>query len=155
MDGWAVGRFEVRQECVKDRRRGAEETLVVSAASLSVTLQSRDMRRAFVIFASVLGVISMPVLDAPASAQTPIGSVIVDGTGNGHGRGMSQWGAYGWAVDQGKDWQWILDWYYDKTENGNVGSSATIDVQLKALDGTGTLGVVSTVGARRGSFEKP
>lgn len=78
-----------------------------------------------------------------ASAQTPIGSVIVEGTGNGHGRGMSQWGAYGWAVDQGWSWLQILDHYYGNTVMSDVDTSGEINVQLKALDGAASLGVVS------------
>ena len=60
---------------------------------------------------------------------------------------MSQWGAYGWAVDQGKDWSWILDHYYGGTAMGDADTTGTIDVQLKALDGATTVGVVSYVGA--------
>lgn len=105
------------------------------------------MRRALVLFAAVLGFSTLPVLQGtPVSAQTPVGEILVEGTGNGHGRGMSQWGAYGWAVDQNKGWEWILDWYYGSTVNAGVDTSGTIDVQLKALDGATTVGVVSTVG---------
>ncbi len=112
------------------------------------------MRRAALALTAVLGaagVIIAPVatpFDAPiVSAQTPIVSVVVDGTGNGHGRGMSQWGAYGWAVDRGWNWAQILDHYYGGTAMGDVDTSGTIDVQLKALDGAPTVGVVSYVGA--------
>ncbi len=104
------------------------------------------MRRALIVVAAVLGLTVVPVVGAPgpvASAQAPIGSVIVEGTGNGHGRGMSQWGAYGWAVDQGWNWQQILDHYYGNTAMGDTDTSGTIDVQLKGLDGMSTVGVVS------------
>ena len=108
------------------------------------------MRRAALALTALLGAaaITTAPFGAPsASAQTPIVSVVVDGTGNGHGRGMSQWGAYGWAVDQGKDWSWILDHYYGGTAMGDADTTGTIDVQLKALDGATTVGVVSYVGA--------
>ena len=108
------------------------------------------MRRALIVFAAVLGLGAAVVVRAPApaaSAQVAIGSVVVEGTVNGHGRGMSQWGAYGWAVDQGWSWLQILDWYYGNTAMGDADTTGTIDVQLKALDGVGTVGVVSYVGA--------
>lgn len=65
-------------------------------------------------------------LDAEARRLTPgtsngrITAVLVDGVGFGHGRGMSQWGAYGWAVTQGRTWQQILDHYYGGTANATV-----------------------------------
>ena len=40
-----------------------------------------------------------------SAAPNDIIAVVIDGTGYGHGRGMSQWGAYGYAVDHGWDWQ--------------------------------------------------
>ncbi|WP_363799119.1 SpoIID/LytB domain-containing protein [Lysobacter firmicutimachus] len=33
----------------------------------------------------------------------------------GHGRGMSQWGTQRWAANQGRDWRWIANHYF----NGN------------------------------------
>ncbi len=105
------------------------------------------MRRVLVILAAALG-LAVPVVGAPASpasaAPTDIVAVIVDGVGNGHGRGMSQWGAYGWAVDQGKDWRWILDHYYGGTSTGTVNSAQTrIKVRLSALDNLNTVGLIS------------
>lgn len=40
------------------------------------------------------------------------GAILINGRGNGHGRGMSQFGAYGWATSAGWSWQQILDFYY-------------------------------------------
>ena len=59
-------------------------------------------------------------LSVPASYSSPaeaaparqVASVIVDGQGSGHGRGLSAWGAYGSAVNRGWSWQQILDYYY-------------------------------------------
>ncbi|MDO5629551.1 MAG: SpoIID/LytB domain-containing protein [Mobilicoccus sp.] len=39
------------------------------------------------------------------------GKIVLDGRGFGHGRGMSQWGAYG-AADAGLGWQQIVGFYY-------------------------------------------
>ncbi len=38
-------------------------------------------------------------------------------TFNGHGRGMCQWGTQRWAVNQARDWTWIVNHYYN--DNGN------------------------------------
>ena len=145
---WFTRTSAGRQETVKVARPGAEESPVVTASPPDVTLRLGYMRRALIVVAAVLGLTVVPVVRVSgpvASAQAPIGSVIVEGTGNGHGRGMSQWGAYGWAVDQGWTWTQILDHYYGNTAMGDTDTSATIDVQLKALDGVPTVGVVSYV----------
>jgi hypothetical protein len=109
------------------------------------------VRRPLLLLTAALGLSAVTVtgpLTGPtpvASAQTPIVSVIVDGTGNGHGRGMSQWGAYGRAV-AGQSWTQILDAYYGGTVMSDVDTTGTIDVRLTALQGVGILGVVSYTG---------
>lgn len=47
------------------------------------------------------------------------GILTLDGRGYGHGRGMSQWGAYG-AADAGLDWRSILDFYYPGAKSGTL-----------------------------------
>ena len=82
-----------------------------------------------------------------SAAPNDIIAVVIDGTGYGHGRGMSQWGAYGWAVDEGKSWQWILDHYYGGTTLSDVATAQTrIRVRLTALDGKSIVGVTSHSG---------
>ncbi len=68
---------------------------------------------------------------------------VAEGVGNGHGRGLSQWGSYGWAVTQGRDWRWILDHYYGGTTLGDLPANGRITVRLTPLDGAATTGVVS------------
>lgn len=80
-----------------------------------------------------------PVAEA---APSDIVALVVEGTGYGHGRGLSQWGAYGWAVDQGWNWQQILDHYYGGTSLADEPDS-TMSVRLTALDGQGSIGLVS------------
>ncbi|NYE02563.1 SpoIID/LytB domain protein [Kineosphaera limosa] len=58
------------------------------------------------------------------------GSFTLAGRGFGHGRGMSQWGAYG-AADAGLAWAQILDFYYPGTTRTSVGNS-TIRVHITA-----------------------
>ncbi len=114
------------------------------------------MRRALIVFAAVVGLGAAVLVRAPApmaqaqTAPSAIGSVVVEGTGNGHGRGMSQWGAYGWSVDRGWNWIQILDHYYGNTQMADTDTTGTIDVRLTALDNTATLAVVSYVGEING-----
>ena len=109
------------------------------------------MRRVALVVAAVLGVTLLPV--APGGARTAsaapsdVIAVVVEGTGFGHGRGMSQWGAYGWAVDENKSWQWILDHYYGGTVLGDVATAqARIRVRLLGLDNASTVGVTAGSG---------
>ncbi len=78
-----------------------------------------------------------------SAAPNDIIAVVIEGTGFGHGRGMSQWGAFGYAVDHGWNWNQILNHYYGGTEAGTVGVNDRIRVRLTKLDGLDTLGVVS------------
>ena len=62
-------------------------------------------------------------LAAPASAD-----YVIDGRGWGHGVGMSQYGAYGYALNEGRDFRWILAHYYTGT---NVGQVATSKIRVR------------------------
>ena len=50
--------------------------------------------------------------------------LVVDGRGFGHGVGMSQYGAYGYALREGRDFRWILGHYYTGTTVGSAPSSS-------------------------------
>jgi len=54
---------------------------------------------------------STPNTAVHAEALPPLG-VMIRGHGNGHGRGLSQYGALGWATKLGSSWQDILNFYY-------------------------------------------
>lgn len=88
-------------------------------------------------------------VSASLSGEAGVVALRIDGVGNGHGRGMSQWGAYGWAVNEAKSWQWILDHYYGGTTLGAVSTSTRVEVRLTAADGYGTVGVISKTGKAR------
>src|SRR5439155_6340995 len=49
---------------------------------------------------------------------------------NGHGRGMCQWGTQRWAVNQGKDYVWIVNHYYN--DNGNPSGARSGVLQIQA-----------------------
>jgi stage II sporulation protein D len=81
------------------------------------TAQVRMVRGTTVVGASVAT--AAVATDAAVSAQGPVaeqaGGVEVAGGGYGHAVGMSQWGAYGMAL-QGKSYTEILTYYYQGTQ---------------------------------------
>ncbi|MGH2840285.1 MAG: hypothetical protein ACRDKY_05605, partial [Solirubrobacteraceae bacterium] len=62
-------------------------------------------------------------LPAPAAAV-----VTIDGRGFGHGVGMSQYGAYGYALRENRDAAFILSHYYTGT---TLGTTAAIRVRVR------------------------
>lgn len=98
-------------------------------------------------------------MSAPAHAATrdtvsrpTSGGFVISGQGFGHGRGMSQWGAYG-AATAGLNWSRILDFYYPGTVRSKLPES-TMRVWLSAdNDGDTRIaparGMSLTVGATR------
>ena len=56
------------------------------------------------------------------------------GHGWGHGRGMGQYGALGYAVDYGWDYSQILGYYYSNTTPGNIGNPE-VSVNLTKQEG--------------------
>ncbi|MEP4649873.1 MAG: SpoIID/LytB domain-containing protein [Ilumatobacter sp.] len=81
-----------------------------------------------------------PVAEA---APDDIVAIVIDGVGNGHGRGMSQWGAYGYSVDHGWDWNQILAHYYGGTVSATTSAGQRISVRLTKYDGMSEVGVIS------------
>lgn len=92
-----------------------------------------------VLVALVSAVLVMSGLTAPASAET---TIAVTGHGWGHGRGLSQYGAYGYALDYSWDYRQILGHFYGGT---NVGwtPNQPITVQLTAMDGVNEIVIAS------------
>ena len=78
--------------------------------------------RALLIAATLL-------LLAPATAAAA--DVVIDGRGWGHGVGMSQYGAYGYALREGRDHQFILAHYYTGSALGTA-PATRMRVRLKA-----------------------
>ena len=78
---------------------------------------SRAFAMSFVLLASLVATTYAPLSPEPASAESlPPAGITVRGHGYGHGRGMSQFGAYGWAIgangQPGISWDAILNFYY-------------------------------------------
>ena len=79
--------------------------------------KTRAFTMVFAVCASL--VVSSSFVDSPepVSAEVlPPAGIVVRGHGYGHGRGMSQYGAYGWATGWSGQapisWEAILDFYY-------------------------------------------
>jgi stage II sporulation protein D len=77
----------------------------------------------------------------PAMARAT-STFFIRGGGNGHGIGMSQYGAYGYAL-HGKSYQWILAHYYQGTKLGQTNPNQVVRVLLA----TGTAAFSGATGA--------
>lgn len=90
-----------------------------------------------------------PVAAAPAQVAftDEVVALAVEGVGYGHGRGMSQWGSYGWAVNYAKSWKWILGFYYRGTTQSSSSGTARVKVRLVGYDNAAVVGVISTTRA--------
>ena len=71
----------------------------------------RRISSALVAAATVVVVLG-PASVARADEGRLPGGIVVTGRGFGHGRGLSQFGAYGWATQRGWGWEQIVDFYY-------------------------------------------
>jgi stage II sporulation protein D len=67
---------------------------------------------------------------AAAAAPARAADLVLAGRGWGHGVGLSQYGAYGYALLEGRDHAWILSHYYTGTQLGRV-STGSIRVLLR------------------------
>jgi peptidoglycan hydrolase-like protein with peptidoglycan-binding domain len=130
-----------------------------------VTLQKRDESLRFAVVKPLRAVVgallitllvpvtvpafglSTKVTHAAPAGDDEVIAFVVRGVGNGHGRGMSQWGSYGRAVN-GQTWQSILQTYYGGTQPGTR-TEANLRVRLTGWDSAGTVGVISRPGTAR------
>jgi len=82
-----------------------------------------------------LGVVALVGVREAAPARAALqGDIQISGHGYGHGRGLSQWGARGYAVDHGWGAAKILDHYYGGTVLGTV-ANVGIGVELLSRGG--------------------
>ncbi len=79
----------------------------------------RPLMALFVVLGIVGGTVG-GVAPTPASAQSSDPVVLFSGHGWGHGRGMGQWGAQGYALEQGWTSSQILSHFYSNTTAGSV-----------------------------------
>ena len=102
-------------------------------------MRSRTLAAAAGLISVVAGTVVLPA--SPAAADTvravPGSRVLsVQGHGWGHGRGMSQNGAYGAALKHGLSSTQILDFYYPGTRATTV-PNRTVRVQLRTQETAG------------------
>lgn len=92
------------------------------------------MRRVLVAAIAVVVALSCAAVARPAA------TFVLKGKGWGHGLGLAQYGAYGFAQN-GRDYRWILDHYYTGTTLGTAGVGR---VRVLLADGASSLAVGST-----------
>ncbi|MFM8852090.1 MAG: hypothetical protein ACKOGL_02685, partial [Acidimicrobiaceae bacterium] len=119
---------------------------------MRIPLISFKSRIAAFLCAASLIVGLVPAQIAHAEEGQLPGGIIIYGRGFGHGRGLSQYGAYGWATVHGWSWEQILDFYYGGA-TGNSRSNLEAPNQemttwLSAMNNKQT-GVVSDSGTMR------
>lgn len=98
-----------------------------------------DLKRTFTRLGAPMAVAMLvatgAVLAAPSAPVQAYGSAItITGRGNGHGDGLSQWGAYGYATSYGWDWHQILSHYYGGTTETAGDPATEVTVRLRGLD---------------------
>ncbi|HEX4344362.1 MAG TPA: SpoIID/LytB domain-containing protein [Solirubrobacteraceae bacterium] len=95
--------------------------------------------------AAVSAVGSVVVAAGPAQAASRL---IVRGAGFGHGVGMSQWGAYGFAM-HGKDHAFILGHYYTGTQLARLAGPTDVRVLLRSGGTISFSGATAVAGGGR------
>jgi peptidoglycan hydrolase-like amidase len=106
-----------------------------------MTKLSRWSRRALVSVLLAASSLAVVQVTAETSAVAyPAAQIPVSGHGFGHGYGMGQFGALGYAL-AGWNWQQILSWYYGGTSDAAPAGNPnpTISVDLTAMEGALTL----------------
>jgi stage II sporulation protein D len=91
-------------------------------------------------------VISVGLVLIGASAAGATDSFYIRGGGDGHGIGMSQWGAYGYAL-HGKSYRFILAHYYEGTTIGSTDPRQLVRVLIST--GSATFSGASHAGATK------
>jgi SpoIID/LytB domain protein len=108
-----------------------------------VSAADAQVRAHFHRFARIVGVavcaVLATLLGVAAPAQAADGQLTITGHGYGHGRGMGQYGALGYAVDQGWSHSQILGHYYGGTTLATNAGNPTIAVELTRFTGADTI----------------
>lgn len=87
------------------------------------TKMKKKMKSAVGIFVISLIATMLPIAPALADDGLLPNAIVINGRGYGHGRGMSQYGTYGWATT-GSTWDQILNFYYGGPTGNTIGSLA-------------------------------
>ncbi len=87
---------------------------------------------------------------SPAAAETEHATVEIRGRGWGHGRGLGQYGAYGYATDHGWSSAQILDHFYSGTTSGTIPEDGPVDPDRIRAELSYNSGNSTTVGLESG-----
>ena len=120
---------------MRQRRPGSRRAPVDSPNFMPVRRPRRGL--AVAACAAVLAAYFLSGGAGGDPAQAAPGDVTITGHGYGHGRGLSQWGAYGFATRAGWSSEQILTHYYSNTSTGNIGNPL-ISVRITGLDNIAT-----------------
>ncbi|MGF1598275.1 MAG: SpoIID/LytB domain-containing protein [Acidimicrobiales bacterium] len=91
-----------------------------------------------VVLAVLVALVPLARLHRPSPAAAAVAAdaatLEITGRGWGHGRGLGQYGAYGYALDHGWSSTQILDHYYQGTTGGPVPGGAPVDPNAVRVD---------------------
>jgi SpoIID/LytB domain protein len=85
------------------------------------------------VLAVCTAAVTTMVATAPPASAYANDLLRLEGHGWGHGRGLGQYGSYGYAVDEGRTYDWILDHFYGGTTAGTK-PEGDITVRLTDFD---------------------
>ncbi|MEM8922566.1 MAG: SpoIID/LytB domain-containing protein [Actinomycetota bacterium] len=122
-----------------------------SPPMVSRTPRSPAMSLLAAVLAALLIVGLTMAAPRPAAAQDGSRTLVVRGHGWGHGRGLGQYGAYGYA-EAGWSSARILDHYYGGTTAGPVPATASVDPNSVRVDLRSHHGRSTTVGLASGTI---
>lgn len=91
-------------------------------------MRSTYHRTSIILLAALI--VMVPAASAKSSKGKHVESaLLIEGGGDGHGIGMSQWGAFGYA-QHGFDYQSILSHYYSGTDLGQISPKRVVKVLI-------------------------
>ncbi len=113
---------------------------------------TRHGRVAALLAFSILAAASIFAISPAASAAEGTPTIEVTGHGYGHGWGLGQYGAFGYASDHGWSSVQILDHYYGNTRSGPTPAGATLDVNNLRIDLRSDRGAPTTAAVTNGTI---
>lgn len=114
--------------------------MTTSPSSRAVTPSHSRPRAALIVLLSVaVSLVGVTFGASPAAAEPAV--FTINGSGWGHGVGMSQWGARGRAANRGESYDQILRYYYTGT---TVAAATGISNNVRVLVSTGQPSITLT-----------
>ena len=101
-------------------------------------MRSRRRPAALVVLVSVVALVAAPSLLREQQARAA-SALDLRGHGWGHGRGLGQYGALGYALNHGWNTGQILGHFYSNTQPGTIDANAPMSVRMTGRDGQSTI----------------